>query len=225
MKLIFFIIISVCAVTTFGQSRGYAGYIRIGTMNVAGAKSALSNVVPAITGFTSNFSGIGGELEYRVNRIVYDAELMILSQGPANSGDSFAEPFTGDLMFKAGYAILNTRSIVLYPNAGLGLSYTLVNTYQKSGGVKQQLHSIYLVQPLADLGLTTNVIVYRFKDDLPTGILPIGVRVGYRFGFSSDNWHRVDDVSTFKADYPIRGWYLSLALGMGYLTANKKNHK
>lgn len=189
------------------------------------AKKALEKVVPGIGGFNSNFSGIGGELEYRNGSMVYDAELIVLSQGPVNSGDQFADPFSGDLMFKTGYALVNFPNVVLYPHIGAGAGYTLVNTYIKSGDVKQGLHSIYLIQPVLDLGLSANVIVYRFSEAMPTGILPVGIRTGYRFSGSSDNWRRVDGSSTFKADYSMRGWYVSIALGMGFLTSNQHQHK
>ena len=225
MKILLAILINLLATYAVGQSRGYAGYIRIGMMSVPDAEKVLPQIVPGVSGFTQNFYGIGGELEFRSNKRVFDAEFMVLSHGPVNSGDSYAESFTGDVMFKAGYAVFNTRSVFIYPNAGIGLGGALVNTYQKAGGVKTQFHTIYLVQPAFDLGVNANVIVYRFKDETPTGILPVGLRAGYRFAASSDNWHRMTESGSSRASYSTRGWYLSIALGMGYISSNQTKRK
>jgi hypothetical protein len=222
MKLLLFILLNAASIIAIGQSRGYAGYIRMGSMSVPDARDVFPKVMPGITGFTSNFTGIGGELEYRSNRTVVDAELMILSHGPVNSGDSYAEPFTGGAVLKAGYVALQTRNFLMYPNAGAGFGAVVVNTYQKSGDVKNKLHSIYLLQPVLDFGLNSNVIVYRFKNQTPTGILPVGVRAGYRLSFASHDWRRTNGVDLSQADYSMRGWYLSVALGMGYITSNEK---
>ena len=222
MKLFLFILLSACSILAVGQSRGYAGYIRIGTMNVNDAKNVLPQLANGVTNFTSNFSGIGGELEYRVNRTVIDAELMIMSQGARNSGDDYAEPFTGAALLKTCYAFLNRRNLILYPNAGIGFGATVLNTYQKSANIKKQLHSIYLVEPLFDLGVSSNVIIYRFKQAMPTGVLPVGIRAGYRFAIPSHDWHRADGTDLSRAKYSISGWYLSIALGMGYITSNQK---
>lgn len=222
MKLLLFILINAISIFAVGQSRRYAGYIRMGLMNVPDARNVLPELVPGVSGFTSNFTGIGGELEYRNNHTVVDAELMILSHGPVNSGDKYAEPFTGGAILKAGYVALDTRNFWMYPNAGVGFGAVVVNTYQKSGSVKNELHSIYLIQPVIDLGLNSNVIVYRFKNETPTGILPVGVRAGYRLSFASHDWRRTNGVDLSRANYSMRGWYLSLALGMGYITSNQK---
>jgi hypothetical protein len=212
------------SVFAFGQSRGYAGYIRIGSMSVPNAGNSLSSVIPGISSFSSNFTGIGGELEYRAHRTILDAELMILSQGPVNSGVQYAEPFTGAAVLKTGYVIINTRNFLLYPNAGAGFGGVVVNTYQKSGDVKEQLHTIYLIEPVFDLGVSGNVIMYRFKNEAPTGILPVGVRAGYRFAFTSNDWRRANGSDLSHADYSMRGWYVSVALGMGYITGNQNKH-
>ena len=222
MKYLLFILINAVSLFAFSQSRGYAGYIRMGAMRFPDARNVLPNLIPGITGFTSNFTGIGGELEYRSNHTVVDAELMILSHGPVNSGNKYAEPFTGGAILKSGYVALDTRNFWMYPNAGVGFGAVVVNTYQKSGDAKNELHSIHIIQPVIDLGLNSNVIVYRFRNETPTGILPVGVRAGYRFSFASHDWHRTNGVDLSRADYSMRGWYLSLALGMGYITSNQK---
>lgn len=222
MKFYLVILLNVVSLFAVAQSRGYAGYIRMGTMRIPDARNVLPRLVPGITGFTSNFAGVGGELEYRNNHTVVDAELMILSHGPVSSGDRYAEPFTGEAVLKAGHVVIRNKRFWMYPNAGLGFGATVLNTYQKSGDVKNELHSVYLFQPIADLGLNTNVIVYRFKSEAPTGILPVGIRAGYRISFASHAWRRTDGVDLSQADYSIRGWYLSVALGMGYITSNQK---
>jgi len=224
MKLLLTIVISAMSMVAFGQPRGYAGYIRIGSMGVPDARRVLPQLLPGISGFSSNFKGIGGELEFRVERTVFDAELMVLSHGPVNSGDQYAEPFTGGALLKAGYAVINGRNFLMYPNAGAGFGSVVVNTYQKSGNLKKQLHTIYLVQPVFDFGVSGNVIVHRFKNETPTGILPVGLRAGYRFSFASNNWRRVDGADVSPTAYSMHGWYVSVALGMGYVM-NSNKHK
>jgi hypothetical protein len=225
MKILLAILVNVVSTYTIAQTRGYAGYIRMGSMHIPDTKNAMSQIVPGINGFTSNFYGIGGELQYRINKVAFGGQVMVLSHGPVNSGDRYAEPFTGDVIVKAGYAVLDTRNVFVYPSAGIGMGYVLVNTYQKSGGNKTQLHTIYLIQPVFDLGLNGDVIAYKFKDEMPTGILPIGLRAGYRFAFASDNWHRINGSGMSNGRFSPSGWYLSLALGMGYITSNLNKHK
>ena len=222
MKVLLIVIVNFISSLSIAQSRGYAGYIRIGTMNVSSARNALPIVVPGIAAFTSTFTGIGGELEYRVNRTVFDAELMMMSHGPVSSGDRYAEPFTGAAMFKTGYVTFYRKNFLVYPNAGVGFGSVLVNTYQKSGDVKKELHTIYLIQPVFDLGLSSNLIVYRFKNDISTGVLPVGARAGYRFSSTSNKWHRVEKLDASSANYSMRGWYVSVALGMGYISSKPK---
>ena len=225
MKLLFFLIFNAVSLFALGQSRSYAAYIRIGSLNVPDARNVFPELVPSVRNFSSNFTGIGGELVYRSNRTLIDAELMILSQGPRNSGDNYAEPFTGAAVLKTGYAVLNSRRLLVYPNAGVGFGATVLNTYQKSGDVKKQLHSIYLIEPVFDLGLSSDVIIYRFKDELPTGALPVGIRCGYRFAITSHNWHRAVGSDLSMAGYSMGGWYFSVALGMGYITSIQNKHK
>jgi hypothetical protein len=220
MRLLFFLFFSATSAIAFSQSRGYAGYIRLGTMSIHDARSVLPELANGISGFTSSFSGIGGELEYRAKRTVIGAELMILSQGPHNSGADYAEPFTGAAMLKTGYAVVDKKSFIIYPNAGVGFGTVVLNTYQKSGNLKKQLHSIYLIEPVFDLGLSSDVIIYRFKRDMPSGILPVGIRAGYRFAFDSNDWHRTNGSDLSKTNYSITGWYFSVALGIGYITSN-----
>ena len=222
MKIFSFLVFAFFSICVNGQTRGYAGYIRIASKTMHDARNVLPQIVPGISGFSSNFYGVGGELEYKINRTVFDAELMILSQGPVNSGERFAEPFTGHVIVKAGYDVFNTNNVFIYPNAGVGLGGILVNTYQKTEGVKTGMHTIYLVQPVFDIGLNGDVIIYRFRNEMPTGVLPVGLRAGYRFAFSSDTWRRANGPGVSSADFSTRGWYLSIALGMGYITSNHK---
>jgi hypothetical protein len=226
MKILLLLLISLTSIYAIGQAREYAGYIRIGSMHVPDAKSVLPAVVPGVSGFSPDFYGVGGELEYKMNRTVIDAELMILSHGPVNSGDRYAEPFTGSVMARAGYAVIDDRNIFIYPNAGIGVGGVAVSAYEKSEGVKSQMHTIYMLQPVFDLGVNGSIILYRFKDEMPTGILPVGLRAGYRFSFPSDDWRRINKTGMSSVSYSTRGWYLSIALGMGYIPSSQKNkHK
>jgi hypothetical protein len=225
MKILLVIFINLLSICVMSQTRGYAGYLRIGSMHMPDAKNVLPEIVTGVTGFSSNFYGIGGELEYKINKTVLNAELMILSHGPVNTGNRYAEPFTGHMMARAGYAILDSRNIFIYPNAGIGVGGVVVNTYEKSEGVKRQLHTIYMMEPIFDFGINGNVIIYRFKDDMPTGILPVGIRAGYRFSFPSDDWRRINGTDMSRASFSTRGWHLSIALGIGYISLIQNKHK
>ena len=225
MKILLVIFINLLSIFALGQTRGYAGYIRIGSMHMPDAQNVMPKIVQGVTGFSSNFYGIDAELEYKINKTVFDAELMILSHGPVNTGDQYAEPFTGNVIARAGYAILNSRNIYVYPNAGLGVGGVVVNTYEKSEGVKRQLHTIYMLQPNFDFGIHGNVIIYRFKEGMPTGILPVGIRAGYRFSFPSNDWQRINESDMSKASFSTSGWHFSIALGMGYITSNQKKRR
>lgn len=205
------------------QTHGYAGYIRIGMMNVPDAGKTFPNIAPAVGNFKNHFYGIGGELEYKSNKAIADAEVMVLSHGVVSSDIHYAEPFNGSLVAKGGYVVFENSTLTIYPFAGAGISSTLLNRYVKANGVKEQMHTIYLLQAVADVGLSTNVILYRFKNTMPTGILPVGLRAGYRFAGSSDKWKKIDGTGMQRNSFSPRGWYISLALGMGYVSPIKAN--
>lgn len=216
-----FIVLLLYACTAYSQTRGYAGYLRIGTMNMPDAGSKLGLVVPGINNFKNSFYGIGGELEYKARRTILDADIMILSHGVVSSDTHYAEPFTGSLIAKAGYVVFESKTLLLYPFAGGGISSTLLNKYVKSNGTKEQMHTIYIIQPVADIGLSTDVILYRFKNSMPTGTLPVGLRAGYRFATTSDHWKKIKGTDMQRTAFSASGWYISIALGMGYISPIK----
>ena len=221
MRTFIFIVFILCAAQVFSQTNGYAGYLRLGGFSMPDARNVSGQIVPGVEGFKRSFYGIGGELEYKFNRKIIDAELMISSHGPTNFDTQYAEPFAGAVMLKTGYAIIDNKNFFMYPNVGFGISSILINTYTKSGSIKSELHTVYMFQPAMDIGLNANIIVYQFKPSLPSGMLPVGLRAGYRFAASSDNWKRINETGLQKKNFSTRGWYVSIALGMGYSSSVK----
>lgn len=223
MKTFILIILNFIAAAAAAQTRGYATYIRIGYMALPDAENVTGRIVNNITGFNQSFFGIGGEMEYKVNKNIIDAELMVMSSGPTSLDSHYEESFTGAIMFKTGYLIAESKNVFIYPSVGAGISSFLMNTYIKTGNEKERLHTIYLIQPAFDLGLNGDIIIDRFKNGLPTGALPVGLRAGYRFAPSSDNWKRIDGAAGMqKNKFSTRGWYVSIALGIGYYASLKK---
>lgn len=217
--VIFILLISWNAVAA--QSNGYAGYIRLGAMRLNDSRTTMEKFAPGYRGFKDNFYGIGGEFELKMERYILDGEITLLSHGPVNADSNYAEPFVGAITGKFGYTVFEKGRVTIYPSVGGGVSTLLVNTYTKVTGKKQAFHTTYLVQPTFDIGINANWIVYYFRSTTPTGILPIGIRAGYRFSVTTDNWKRIDGTNLRPVAFSADGYYLSLALGMGYITGKK----
>jgi hypothetical protein len=147
--------------------------------------------------------------------------MLLLTQRPVNTGEHYAEQFSGSLVAKTGFVILETKNVYVYPVVGAGIAAFLVNTYNKHSGTKEQMHSIYLIQPVFDAAVNTDVIIYWFKEKMPSGALPVGIRAGYRLAGTSDNWKRLIEPSMKPRPFSIRGWYVSIALGIGYYKSSK----
>ena len=145
-----------------------------------------------------------------------DADILLLTQRPVNSGEHFAEQFSGSVVVKTGFVIIETNNIYIYPVVGAGIAGLLVNTYTKRSGTKEQMHSIYMIQPVFDAGVNTDVVIYWFKEKLPSGALPVGLRAGYRFAGTGDNWKRLIEPAMKPRQFSVSGWYVSIALGIGY---------
>lgn len=223
MKNIYFIPLLIACSTVKGQSKSYAAYLRLGVVNVENSGTILPAVITNVSGFTNAYYGIGGEFEYKLNSFIVAGDISIMAHGPVNNGDNYAEPFAGTLIGRVGIAVFERRHILVYPSIGGGLSGIFVNTYTKKDAIKTGIHSIHLVTPAIDLGVCSDVIIYRFRSESPTGILPVGFRSGYRFSTQSDNWKRMSGSSNLtKQLFANSGWYFSVALGIGYYSSGKK---
>ncbi|MBL7696893.1 MAG: hypothetical protein JNK79_02000 [Chitinophagaceae bacterium] len=149
--------------------------------------------------------------------------MSIMAHGPVGTGDNYAEPFAGTLIGRGGIVVFETRNLLAYPSVGAGLSGIFVNTYKKKDAAKTELHSIHLVTPSIDFGVNGDVIIYRFRNEPTTGILPVGFRTGYRFSTRSDKWKRLSGSNLTKQLFANSGWYFSIALGIGYYSPGKNN--
>src|SRR5689334_24118422 len=105
-KLIAILFFSCTAAMACAQKTGFAAFLRIASMNMPDAKTVSPQIIPDITGFRQDFTGTGGELTFKYNKIIADAEMLLLTQRPVNTGEHYAEQFSGSLVAKTGFVIL-----------------------------------------------------------------------------------------------------------------------
>jgi hypothetical protein len=216
MKSFFVILLSTICLGVQGQVQSYAAYLRLGMNNINDSRDVLPLVVPEIGGFKKGYYGIGGEFEFISNRIVLDGEISIMTHGPVGNGTRYVEPSTAALIGKTGFTLIENRRVMIYPAFGAGFNSLFLNTYTKKDGLKSDRHFAYLITPTIDMGVHGDVIIYRFRNTPSTGILPVGVRTGYRFTTLSDKWKRTSGTNISRQLFANSGWYFSVALGIGY---------
>lgn len=222
MKVKLILVLLFISAASFAQSKLFAGYIRLGMVQIPDSKNILGEMTSYVYPFAKSYYGIGGELSFESRQWVINSELMVHSHGAVNANEKFAEPFLTNLLLKTGYVLVQGKNAFIYPAVGGGFSGLILSTYKKTDGVKVNMHSAYLAQPCLDFSVNSDVIIYRFSDQPSTGILPVGLRVGYRLTGKSDNWKRMEGTEIKNLKFSASGWYLSVALGMGYVKGKKE---
>ena len=220
MKKLIVIAALFAQVNLSAQSKMLSGYIRLGVTTVHDTKIGLQKMT-GINEFGTDFYGAGAELLYKTGKWILDSEIMLHSHGPKNNNERFAEPFIATLVGKAGFALIDEKNLFVYPSAGIGCASFLVSTYNKLNNRKSNLHTVYLFQPVAVVALNADVIIYRFNNTPSTGILPVGIRTGYRFSRNSTKWKGLSGSDLEPEPFSSRSWFFSVALGMGYITTKK----
>ena len=210
--------------STSAQSKWYSGYFTIGYQNLSDAGEKLQVMMPGMKKINNSFYGIGAEGSWKNKKIVLAGHAGISSHGAVSEGNSFAEPFIGYGMVKGGYVFFENKNTAIYPSIGGGITSVIVTSYEKNQNIKSNLHSVYLISPALEIGMNIDQVVYRYNNAPSTGMFIAGLRSGYWVSRKSDHWKRTGN-SQNNIALASRGFYVTLALGIGYISyPNKHKH-
>ena len=204
------------------QSKWYSGYFTMAYRNLSDAGEKFQVMMPGMKKINSAFYGIGAEGSWKKDKIVLTGQAGISWHGAVSEGNSFAEPFIAHGVVKAGYVFFENKNTVIYPAIGGGITSVIITSYEQNQNIKSNLHSIYLISPALEAGMNIDRVVYRYNNSRSTGMFIAGLRSGYWVSRKSDHWKRTGN-SQNNIALVSRGFYVTLALGIGYISYTGKH--
>jgi len=206
---------SMLVSSVVGQTRGIAFFFRAGYSHLNVSEEKMSVMCNPVSSFHKSYYGIGGEAYLRADKNVFGWDAMVSTHGPSSSDSSYAEPFIINSSIKYGFILHDNRNLILYPAIGVGAGLIGITTYSQYGHLKKDINTMYVLNPICELSLNADKMVYTFANGRATGAFLFGIRAGYRFSKSSDDWKKVVRVNNSKEKMSLSGYYLTISLGAG----------
>jgi hypothetical protein len=218
MKKAMLLALLVLSINAVAQTKGGAIFIKGGYTYSPGAENAFAGLpTHGIAGFNNNFSLLGLEGTYRLNRWLLAAEASMGTQ-KARAEDIYSiKPFTGAGHGSVGYILHERKDYWLYPSIGFGASANNLYLRERRYGKNSKIDNISSYAPSIDIAFNGNLITTKETAIQKTvGGLMLGFKVGYRFSLENLSWKNNKGENLVNGSlYRNNAYYVALLAGFG----------
>jgi hypothetical protein len=208
----------ILSINAAAQTKGGAIFLKGGYAYTPGAEKAFAGVYTnGIGGFANNFSLMGLEGVYRLNRWSLAAEASMGTQKARTEDIYSIKPFTGAGHGSVGYILHERKDYWLYPSIGFGASAHNLYLRERLYGKNSKIDNIRSYAPSIDIAFNCNLVTTKeTKGQKTAGGLILAVRAGYRYSMAHASWKSENgEILVNESSYRNNAYYIFLLAGFG----------